>query len=405
MPIAHVAVEPHRGRRARDIEHEVGLIAVRAPGPVDAAVVKARRADQLDGHLALDALDRAHQRVLGVVVGGWARVAAGALARVPVADRQRVRDDEPARRRHPRRLQHVGAGDVAAARRHVDPVGRDPERSRTAVEQRTEDARAVKSRQAQPLDGAVRRDQRAGVAVREERVVGDRREVGRSPGVRGVITRGVPERRGALGARGALRLPGRPPSRGERIAHRGYAELLAGAGVRVRSSSSRDTQVEASALPAGLTRGRAPLSSAFLRLRSDEQLVAMFRAGSDDAFRVIHDRYRVRLLAYARQMLRGGSGDPEDALQDVFLRAYRALRVNNRPVTLRAWLYRIAHNRCIDELRRPGPLPPSSRPTPSRRSADRSARTSRPRSPNAARRSPGSSPTCRRCPASSARRC
>ena len=115
--------------------------------------------------------------------------------------------------------------------------------------------------------------------------------------------------------------------------------------------------MEASALPAGLTRGRAPLSSAFLRLRSDEQLVAMFRAGSDDAFRVIHDRYRVRLLAYARQMLRGAPGDPEDALQDVFLRAYRALRVNNRPVALRAWLYRVAHNRCIDELRRPHPLP------------------------------------------------
>ena len=115
--------------------------------------------------------------------------------------------------------------------------------------------------------------------------------------------------------------------------------------------------MEASALPAGLTRGRAPLSSAFLRLRSDEQLVAMFRAGSDDAFRVIHDRYRVRLLAYARQMLRGAPGDAEDALQDVFLRAYRALRVNNRPVALRAWLYRVAHNRCIDELRRPDPLP------------------------------------------------
>jgi RNA polymerase sigma factor (sigma-70 family) len=115
--------------------------------------------------------------------------------------------------------------------------------------------------------------------------------------------------------------------------------------------------VEASALPERFQRSRAPLSAAFLRLRSDEQLVALFRAGSDDAFRAIHDRYRARLLAYARQMLHGAIGDPEDALQDVFIRAYRALRASDRPVTLRAWLYRIAHNRCIDELRRPCPLP------------------------------------------------
>jgi RNA polymerase sigma factor (sigma-70 family) len=114
--------------------------------------------------------------------------------------------------------------------------------------------------------------------------------------------------------------------------------------------------VEAGALPTRLTASRAPFSAAFLRLRSDEQLVAMFRAGSEEAFRAIHERYRGRLLAYTRQMLRGG-GDSEDALQDVFLRAYRSLRGNDRPVALRAWLYRIAHNRCIDELRRPCPLP------------------------------------------------
>jgi RNA polymerase sigma factor (sigma-70 family) len=116
-------------------------------------------------------------------------------------------------------------------------------------------------------------------------------------------------------------------------------------------------RVEASALPTRLAASRAPFSAAFLRLRSDEQLVAMFRAGSDEAFRAIHDRYRARLLAYTRQMLRGAAGDPEDALQDTFMRAYRSLRANDRPVLLRAWLYRIAHNRCIDELRRPCPLP------------------------------------------------
>jgi RNA polymerase sigma factor (sigma-70 family) len=103
--------------------------------------------------------------------------------------------------------------------------------------------------------------------------------------------------------------------------------------------------------PAGLARIR--LAPALLRLRTDEQLVVLFRAGSEEAFRTIHDRYRQRLFAYARQMLAGSRQDAEDALQDVFVRAYGGLRAHNRPVTLRAWLYRIAHNRCVDEMRRP----------------------------------------------------
>src|SRR5687767_8207177 len=115
--------------------------------------------------------------------------------------------------------------------------------------------------------------------------------------------------------------------------------------------------MEASALraPAGINRlGHSP---ALLRLRSDEQLVALFRAGNDEAYRVIHDRYRQRLFAYVRQMLAGSRSDAEDALQDVFLRAYNALRADDRPVALKAWLYRVAHNRCIDQLRRPVPAP------------------------------------------------
>jgi RNA polymerase sigma factor (sigma-70 family) len=101
------------------------------------------------------------------------------------------------------------------------------------------------------------------------------------------------------------------------------------------------------------------MGASLLRLRSDEQLVALFRAGHDEAFRVIHDRYRQRLFAYARQMLPGRQ-DAEDALQDVFVRAFANLRSNNRELALRAWLYRVAHNRCVDELRRPSPPPPEA---------------------------------------------
>ena len=117
--------------------------------------------------------------------------------------------------------------------------------------------------------------------------------------------------------------------------------------------------MEASTLqaPAGLARHRIAIGTPLLRLRSDEQLVALFRGGHDEAFRVIHDRYEKRLLAYTRQMLPRGQ-DAEDALQDVFVRAYSGLRSSNRELALRAWLFRVAHNRCIDELRRPTLPPP-----------------------------------------------
>ncbi len=116
--------------------------------------------------------------------------------------------------------------------------------------------------------------------------------------------------------------------------------------------------MEASALQVPTTMGRLSVALPLLRLRSDEQLVALFRAGSDDAFNVIHERYRQRLFAYVRQMLSAATRqDAEDVLQDVFVRAYGALRQDDREVNVRAWLYRVAHNRCVDHLRRPAPAP------------------------------------------------
>ncbi len=116
--------------------------------------------------------------------------------------------------------------------------------------------------------------------------------------------------------------------------------------------------MDVSAVPVDVGLTSAPSAPVLLRLRSDEQLVALFRAGNDEAFSVIHDRFQTRLLAYVRRMLPPGArNNAEDVLQDVFLRAYSALRADERPIAVKAWLYRVAHNRCIDELRRPGPQP------------------------------------------------
>jgi RNA polymerase sigma factor (sigma-70 family) len=91
-----------------------------------------------------------------------------------------------------------------------------------------------------------------------------------------------------------------------------------------------------------------------LRGASDSELVDALRAGDDEAMTLIDERYRDRLLAYVRRMSAGA--DAEDVVQDVLARAYMALRADDRPMTLRPWLYRVAHNRCLDMLRRPTPL-------------------------------------------------
>jgi RNA polymerase sigma factor (sigma-70 family) len=84
---------------------------------------------------------------------------------------------------------------------------------------------------------------------------------------------------------------------------------------------------------------------------SDAELVAQLRRGQHSAFDTLADRYHARLLHYCGQILRSRE-DAEDAVQDVLASAFRALIADEREIQLRPWLYRIARNRCINELRR-----------------------------------------------------
>jgi RNA polymerase sigma factor (sigma-70 family) len=78
----------------------------------------------------------------------------------------------------------------------------------------------------------------------------------------------------------------------------------------------------------------------------------MARGGNPGAFETIVDRYQGRLLGFCRQML-GSTEDAEDVLQEVFVNAYRAMLRDEREINLRPWLYRIARNRCLNQLRKP----------------------------------------------------
>jgi RNA polymerase sigma factor (sigma-70 family) len=93
---------------------------------------------------------------------------------------------------------------------------------------------------------------------------------------------------------------------------------------------------------------RSPL----MRLKGDEQLIALTRKGQTGAFEALVQRYQSRLLAFCRHML-GSTEDAEDVLQEVFAAAFNAMLADERSINARPWLYRIARNRCLNHLRRP----------------------------------------------------
>jgi RNA polymerase sigma-70 factor (TIGR02960 family) len=88
-----------------------------------------------------------------------------------------------------------------------------------------------------------------------------------------------------------------------------------------------------------------------------EPTLAHAQAGDQQAFRELTDPHRRELELHCYRML-GSVQDAEDILQETLVAAWRGLARFEGRASLRAWLYRIATNRCLNALRDAGRRPP-----------------------------------------------
>jgi RNA polymerase sigma factor (sigma-70 family) len=94
----------------------------------------------------------------------------------------------------------------------------------------------------------------------------------------------------------------------------------------------------------------AGFNATALPATSDEHLVALAARGSQRAFTELYRRHREPLYRYCHNILREHA-DAEDAVQVAMTRALVALESGTLPASWRAWLFGIARNQAIDQLR------------------------------------------------------
>ena len=83
---------------------------------------------------------------------------------------------------------------------------------------------------------------------------------------------------------------------------------------------------------------------------SDEELVELAQEGSRPAFASLIERHKAAVFSMALRIV-GNREDAEEAAQDTFVRAFRALERFRRDAKFSTWLYRIAMNVCLTKAR------------------------------------------------------
>lgn len=89
---------------------------------------------------------------------------------------------------------------------------------------------------------------------------------------------------------------------------------------------------------------------------TDEEIVERVQKGKSELYGMIVEKYQVPLLRYVRRVINQAEEEVEDIVQEVFIKGYENIQSFDSSKKFSSWIYRIAHNVCIDSFRKKKPV-------------------------------------------------
>ena len=88
---------------------------------------------------------------------------------------------------------------------------------------------------------------------------------------------------------------------------------------------------------------------------TDEEIIKLVQQGKVEPFELIVKRYQNKLIRYGRKFLNKRE-DIEEIVQEIFIKVYVNIKSFNTSKKFSSWIYRIAHNEFVNNLKKKRPL-------------------------------------------------
>ncbi|MCF7834818.1 RNA polymerase sigma factor [Candidatus Gracilibacteria bacterium] len=82
----------------------------------------------------------------------------------------------------------------------------------------------------------------------------------------------------------------------------------------------------------------------------DDELIKKTQQGQTIAFEILYDRYKDKIYSYIRNILNYNEQESTIVLSDVFIKLFEYIS-KNEIKSFKTFLYKVAHNTCIDFIR------------------------------------------------------